>query len=157
MYIHLELSGYPEKTSKLTVPKGWVQKKPVLEVVKLFLETYNSKNPDFVLEPDETHLETTVEHGVKIHSDAIIGEVLEDTHDYFIVQGRYCKALIAKSTDTNTVSQGQRCRNYGCNMTFTDEENSDISCRHHVLPPYFHDTIKGWKCCKVLKQQYFSE
>lgn len=41
-----------------------------------------------------------------------------------------------------------RCRNYGCNQWFKEDENSDTACRHHVAPPMFHETRKGWSCCK---------
>ena len=40
-----------------------------------------------------------------------------------------------------------RCKNFGCNQFFTEAENSDTACRHHVKPPVFHDTKKGWSCC----------
>lgn len=43
--------------------------------------------------------------------------------------------------------QGLRCRNYGCNKTFAEAENSDSACRFHTAPPVFHDTKKGWSCC----------
>ena len=33
VYIHNEIEGYPEKTSKLTVPKKWVEEKVVLDVI----------------------------------------------------------------------------------------------------------------------------
>jgi len=42
---------------------------------------------------------------------------------------------------------GLKCRNYGCNQTFTEEENNPTACRHHTAPPVFHDTKKGWACC----------
>ena len=22
------------------------------------------------------------------------------------------------------------------------------ACKHHIKPPFFHDTIKGWTCCR---------
>lgn len=41
-----------------------------------------------------------------------------------------------------------RCKNYGCNKYYTPEENIDGCCKHHILPPFFHDLAKGWSCCK---------
>jgi hypothetical protein len=46
VYIHLEDSGFgfPEKTSKIQVPKSW-SSKSVKEVIQLFLKSYESSNP----------------------------------------------------------------------------------------------------------------
>ena len=41
-----------------------------------------------------------------------------------------------------------RCRNYGCNKWFKEDENEEGSCAHHTMPPLFHETRKGWSCCK---------
>ena len=41
----------------------------------------------------------------------------------------------------------ERCRNYGCNQWFKEDENTDAACRHHCKPPIFHETKKGWSCC----------
>jgi hypothetical protein len=40
-----------------------------------------------------------------------------------------------------------QCKNHGCQKKFLEEENSDQACRHHSLPPLFHDMKKGWQCC----------
>ncbi|KAH7372686.1 hypothetical protein KP509_17G016600 [Ceratopteris richardii] len=40
-----------------------------------------------------------------------------------------------------------RCQRIGCNSTFTDESNTEDSCRYHP-GPLFHDGGKEWKCCK---------
>jgi hypothetical protein len=40
-----------------------------------------------------------------------------------------------------------RCKNYGCAKKYTEEENNAEACRHHLKPPVFHDTKKGWQCC----------
>ncbi|OWY99109.1 hypothetical protein PHMEG_00029954, partial [Phytophthora megakarya] len=40
-----------------------------------------------------------------------------------------------------------QCKNHGCQKKFLEEENNDQACRHHSLPPLFHDMKKGWQCC----------
>lgn len=58
-----------------------------------------------------------------------------------------------KAAQPNTVKpqinkDGQlKCKNYGCNKFYKEEENTEDCCRHHVKPPFFHDTKKGWSCC----------
>lgn len=47
-----------------------------------------------------------------------------------------------------------RCRNYGCNAFYREEENSDTACKHHTGPPIFHDTMKCWSCCRDVKKAY---
>ena len=91
VYIHLEIPGYPEKTSKLTIPKGWVTKKPVEEVIKLFLETYNSKNPlEFNLNSEETHLETAADSGLKIYSNLTIGKCISEIRYFSLKRSFMC-------------------------------------------------------------------
>jgi hypothetical protein len=50
-----------------------------------------------------------------------------------------------------------RCKNYGCGKFYSESENTDTSCRHHVSPPFFHDLIKGWSCCKDRKAYDWDE
>uniref|UniRef100_A0A7S1STU7 CHORD domain-containing protein n=1 Tax=Tetraselmis chuii TaxID=63592 RepID=A0A7S1STU7_9CHLO len=42
----------------------------------------------------------------------------------------------------------QTCHRMGCGEKFDPTENSDGSCRYHPNPPYFHDGMKEWTCCK---------
>jgi hypothetical protein len=49
------------------------------------------------------------------------------------------------------------CKNYGCGKYFVESENGPDVCRHHVLPPLFHDCIKGWSCCKDRKAYDWDE
>lgn len=42
----------------------------------------------------------------------------------------------------------KQCRNYGCNKWYLEEENNDTSCLHHIAAPIFHETRKGWSCCR---------
>ncbi len=51
-------------------------------------------------------------------------------------------------TAKDYLAQGYvRCKNYGCNAWFKEDENEENNCRHHIKPPIFHDTKKGWSCC----------
>eukprot|EP00873_Tetraselmis_striata_P003609 jgi/Tetstr1/423873/TSEL_014497.t1 len=40
------------------------------------------------------------------------------------------------------------CHRMGCGEKFDPAANSDSSCRYHPNPPYFHDGMKEWTCCK---------
>ena len=40
------------------------------------------------------------------------------------------------------------CGNIGCNETFTELENNDTSCHHHIAKPIFKEGKKSWGCCK---------
>jgi len=130
---------YGEKKSKLTVPSSW-DGKAVSEVTKLFCTSYNTKNPDAAIIETEVHLETS--DGTKIYSNATIGSLLEDRADYYIKAGVYVKEAVVREVETRL-----RCRNYGCNQFYNEEENTDSSCHHHTAPPIFHDTKKCWSCC----------
>ena len=75
---------------------------------------------------------------------------MQDRADYYIHRGIHIKGSIAsekEKQDENVL----RCKNYGCNKFFKEEENSDTSCQHHTAPPIFHDTMKCWSCCKDRK------
>jgi hypothetical protein len=43
-----------------------------------------------------------------------------------------------------------KCKNYGCQTWYDPaaNEEGEPACRHHVAPPMFHDTKKGWTCCR---------
>ena len=170
VYLHLELDGYPEKTSKLTIPKGWVTKgeKTVADVIDLFLEGYNKaliegegngsmKSP---LKVDEVHLATTTDSsGIKVYSDAVIQGNLEDRTDYFIILGSYTKPSSSSNAatgggDSAAASGLLKCKNFGCQKMYREEENHDTACYHHSMPPFFHDTAKGWQCCKDGKKAF---
>ena len=162
VYIHLEIVGYPEKTSKLSLPKGWVTKKEktVADVIELFLDGYNKALEEGLtpLRASELHLSSATDSsGVKVYSDGLIGDSLEDRADYFIVEGIHVKPTLGGSSagGGNTMDNGKlKCKNFGCNAQFSEEENHDTACSFHSLPPFFHDTIKGWQCCREKKVRY---
>lgn len=136
-YLHFEENDYPQKTSKLQIPKSWLTKE-VKYVIELFTKAYNNANPDKMIELDHIHLETT--DGIKICSNEIVNNILEDRCDYHIKFGSYNKELIPTQVDDIDVNL-LRCKNYGCNQYYKEEDNTDTSCYHHSGPPIFHDTV----------------
>lgn len=154
VYIHLELEGFPEQTSKIQIPKSWLGK-DVKDIINLFLPAYVKKNPDHVLELDHVHLATN--DGTKIYSNAKVSDVLEDRGDYYIKKGTHVKEAV-ETIFGNLSVDGKpmlRCKNYGCNQYFSEAENHDEACVHHTAPPIFHDTMKCWSCCKDRKAYDF--
>eukprot|EP01038_Epipyxis_sp_PR26KG_P015179 gene15179-20446_t len=147
IYIHFEESGYPEKTSKIQIPKSW-NSKEVKDVIGLFTTAYNAKNPSQVIDLDNVHL---VLDGNKIYSNDVVSEVLSDRLDYYIKFGTHLKTVAKIEEDVNKL----RCRNLGCNQFYYEEENFEGACSYHTAPPRFHDTIKCWSCCPDKKAYDF--
>lgn len=160
VYLHYEEStnGAPSKTSKIAVPGSWLGR-PVSDVIGLFAKAYNDKNPDHKINTEEVHLVTA--DGTKIFSDETVSLTLGDHSDYHIKHGKYVQRVAAtEAVDGNNVdakvgAKTMRCKNYGCNKMFTEEENNDEACHHHTGPPIFHDTMKCWSCCKDRKAYDF--
>ena len=150
LYIHWEQTGYPEKTSKIQIPKSWLQK-TVKDVIGLFAMPYNNHNKETPIEIDNVHFQTI--DGVKIYSNDLIGDVLEDKYDYHIKLGTHVRSIVETATtiDENLL----RCKNYGCNQYYKEDENNEDSCKHHIAPPIFHDTMKCWSCCRDKKAYDF--
>lgn len=150
LYIHWEQTGYPEKTSKIQIPKSWLQK-TVKDVIGLFAMPYNNHNKETPIEIDNVHFQTI--DGVKIYSNDLIGDVLEDKYDYHIKLGTHVRSIVETTTtiDENLL----RCKNYGCNQYYKEDENNEDSCKHHIAPPIFHDTMKCWSCCRDKKAYDF--
>lgn len=156
VYLHIELSGYPEKTSKLTIPKSWVATKAVTDVITLFLDGYNAKEAAGLepLKVECMHLSSAMTDGINIYSDSPIQNSLEDRTDYFLLPGEYIKPISSFKSDNK---HHLKCKNYGCNKVFIEEENNDTACHFHALPPFFRDTVKGWQCCRDIKAYDWEE
>ena len=156
-YVHLDWEGYAEKTSKLSIPGKW-EEKPLSALIELFADAYNAKNPSTLVDVSAVHLESQNDgQGDKFYSDSLIGEVLESHNDYYITPGAHVvptqQATVA-ATGPKLDADGVpllRCKNYGCQQYYSEGENADDACHHHTQPPYFHDTIKGWQCCRDVK------
>ncbi len=149
IYLHVEEKGYLEKTSKIQVPKSW-SNKSVSDVVNLFLKPYNEKS-ELKLDIEEVHLAKS--DGSKIYSNDVVSAVLEDHMDYYIKVGRHMREEAVAEAETGVPML--KCRNYGCNKSYLEEENHEDSCSHHTAPPIFHDTMKCWSCCKDRKAYDF--
>ncbi|RYY83526.1 hypothetical protein EON63_11035 [archaeon] len=148
IYIHMQEEGYPSQTSKIQVPKTWTEK-TVTDVIKLFSDAYNKKNPDFQLELNKIHFAT--KEGEKIYSNDLVGSAIEDLSDYYIKFGIHVRESLVEVVDKDAI----RCKNYGCNQYYKEVDNHDVACCHHTGPPVFHDTAKYWSCCADRKAYDF--
>ena len=156
VYVHYEEGADAELhvTLKLTLPAKWASESP-LKLLELFVEAYNTRKPANVLDVAQVHLED--KQGVALAANDEIGEVIADRADVHVRHGPTPegKAKPAAATEEKEPKKNEgendgkvRCRNYGCNKFFSEDENADDACRHHVKPPLFHDTKKGWLCCE---------
>jgi hypothetical protein len=147
--IHLDEAGYPSQTSKIKVPKSWSTKE-VKDVIGLFAGAYNKKNPENIIDIEGVHF--ALEDGTKFYSNDTVEAALEDHQDYYIKFGTHLRPVVEKKEHDPSLL---RCRNYGCNQYFREEENYEGACQHHTAPPIFHDTMKCWSCCKDRKAYDF--
>jgi hypothetical protein len=99
IYLHFEESGFPEKTSKIVVPKSWTTTKTIEDIIDLFAKSHNPKNPDHQIIAAESHLENS--EGLKIYSNAVCGTVLDEHGDYHIKRGSYNQIAQASKVDEN--------------------------------------------------------
>ena len=150
VYIHVK-TDVEDKKSKIVIPKSWTNSKTVLDVIGLFAKSYNVKNPDNLIDIDQVHLETVDDE--KIYSNKVCGTSLGDHNDYYIKPLPHLS--VVKSEHKADLVGKQRCKNYGCNKYYTEEENIDDCCVYHSSPPVFHDTSKYWSCCSQHKAYDF--
>lgn len=141
--VYLHYKEHPEKTSKLSIPGSW-QSKTVADVITLFVKPYNEKNSENILDVGKIHL--VDEEGKVLFSNSLVSESLIDRGEYTIRLGTRIKEAVVVVKETRP-----RCKNYGCNKYFTDEDNVEGCCCHHTAPPIFHDTMKCWSCCSDRK------
>lgn len=139
IYLHFKEASFPEKTLKIGIPASWSTKN-ISDVIALFVKSYNKEFPEKTLECENLHLVN--EQDAKLYSNDTVGNFIFDRGDYNIKFGQYVKTEKVVVHDSRP-----RCKNYGCNMYFTEEENHDMACKHHTGPPIFHDTMKCWSCC----------
>jgi CHORD len=137
----------------------------LLPLVQLFIESYNKRKPDTPLLTADCHLENSA--GVELAAEDIIGDVIKDREDIKVRHGATAAGKSQASTSNSStaahtaassaapsaaaaaLAAGKlRCRNYGCSQFYAESENSGTACSHHIAPPIFHDTKKGWSCCE---------
>lgn len=95
-------------------------------------------------------------NGKAARDEDIISDAFEAYDDIYVVPRSLTssKNSPAGKGETSTSAGGSstsklvRCRNYGCQKMFDPSDNTPGSCSHHVAPPIFHDTKKGWSCCR---------
>ncbi|KAF1788789.1 CHORD domain [Phytophthora cactorum] len=144
VYMHYDEGSEAQTlTLKMTLPSKWAgtpstTSRRILTgndyCRQFFVEHYNNKKPDNVLDATQVHLEKK--------NNAY--------DDLFLKAGastlkpvRVQKSAAAVASDKKYL----QCKNHGCQKKFLEEENNDQACRHHSLPPLFHDMKKGWQCC----------
>ena len=44
--------------------------------------------------------------------------------------------------------KAKKCARPGCGKEYKESENTEVSCKYHNGKVIFHDTKKGWTCCK---------
>ncbi|CAN0399236.1 unnamed protein product [Ascophyllum nodosum] len=170
VYVHYEEGNDPELyvTLKLTLPRRWNDASP-MKLLHLFIDAYNKRKPDHTLEANDFHLE--VEAGQALTKGDTIGATMTDRADVHVrpgptKEGSEAAATAAAANSAAIATSNRllpthphelpaaeqkgalRCRNFGCNQHFDEEDNSDTACRFHKAPPIFHDTRKGWGCCE---------
>ncbi|KAK8805743.1 hypothetical protein WA158_002399 [Blastocystis sp. Blastoise] len=126
---------------KLTLNSKW-SAGPVIDVKNMFLKAYNKKYPEEGLTAENTLF---VVGSQKCFDDDIVEKVVEDYGTFKLEKGEAPKREIKKEENHEGMLQ---CKNYGCLKWYKPEENVEGCCIHHVGPPLFHDTKKGWTCCE---------
>lgn len=117
---------------------------------QFFIDFYNKKFPENTLDEDKVAMKRK---GCATVADTdIISECFEAYDDLYVVTEtkKESKESSSKEEEDSTSSNIGlvRCRNYGCQAMFDPMDNMPTACKHHVAPPIFHDTKKGWSCCK---------
>lgn len=161
IYVHYEEG--PEEhhcTLKMSVPKKWVRAS-MDQACSFFIENYNLKKKGIQLDPKEMHVEKTG-HVVLFGDDTLLRN-FKDREDMYIKSGPATYAPVKTKDDNDTTDDAAaalaqalgsssekllKCQNYGCQKKYLESENQDGSCHSHLQPPTFHDTKKGWGCCK---------
>ncbi|KAH7480030.1 hypothetical protein PRNP1_008104 [Phytophthora ramorum] len=148
VYMHYEEGSEAQTlTLKMTLPSKWAGH-TVDYLKEFFVEHYNNKKPENALDGAQMHLEKKGD--AQLFGDELLHTAVNKYDDLFLKAGastlkpvRVQKIAAAVESDKNLL----QCKNHGCQKKFLEEENSDQACRHHSLPPLFHDMKKGWQCC----------
>lgn len=142
----------------ITLPSKWLDQS-VDKVKESFVNAYNKKFPDnqlndeeFVLSVKDNSPFTNRDFKILSSSDTPSG-CFEDRGEVRLVS-----PPPSGWRDADRTSNGKlRCKNFGCQQEYTEAENADKACRHHVARPIFHDTRKWWTCCDGVKVYSFDE
>jgi len=148
---------------KFGIPKSW-RAGPVSKILTTFLDAYNAKFADAPLDASKVHLKTA--DGIVLASEEVLQTyVVHKTH-LVVVDGpapektinpaaEAAAAAAKKAAEPTEAEQMKakgwlKCKNYGCQQWYDPvaNEEGEPTCKHHVSPPLFHDTKKGWTCCR---------
>jgi len=164
VYVHHEDCEIEDHrlTLLLSLPKKW-NDKPVKELLQLFIESYNTKKPENLLDTETYHLRTS--SGRDLANLEIISSCFSNKDDVYVVKGVAPEVSQPKpideipeentqteekeieKTEETHLNNSVRCKNYGCHAYFVESENHDSACHYHSGQPIFHDVKKGWSCC----------
>eukprot|EP00540_Astrosyne_radiata_P018032 CAMPEP_0116846106 /NCGR_PEP_ID=MMETSP0418-20121206/13650_1 /TAXON_ID=1158023 /ORGANISM="Astrosyne radiata, Strain 13vi08-1A" /LENGTH=369 /DNA_ID=CAMNT_0004477315 /DNA_START=72 /DNA_END=1181 /DNA_ORIENTATION=+ len=146
------------KTLKMTLPKSW-KEAPTSRLLGQFVESYNVTMGDDanLMKPNEMHLAIRNDRDVlalvPLPSDALIGKVIVDHADVYVLHGKsqtmeeICvEQEQEEKKRKQELSQIGRCTHFGCKNTFP-KGGPYPECVYHVAPPVFHETAKFWSCC----------
>ena len=112
---------------------------------QFFIDFYNKKFADNKLDASKVAMK---KKGCATVSDSdVISECFSAYDDLYVVEKAESKEEESSKQDESSKVKLVRCRNYGCQAMFDPSNNMPTACRHHVAPPIFHDTKKGWTCC----------
>ncbi|KAE8981860.1 hypothetical protein PF005_g23332 [Phytophthora fragariae] len=148
VYMHYDEGSETQTlTLKMTLPSKWAGH-TVGYLKEFFVEHYNNKKPDNALDATQMHLEK--KGNVAPFGDELLHTAVQKYDDLFLKAGastlkpvKAQKSAAPATADTKLL----QCKNHGCQQKFSEEQNNDQACRHHRLPPLFHDMKKGWQCC----------
>ncbi|KAF4324323.1 hypothetical protein BBO99_00001905 [Phytophthora kernoviae] len=148
VYMHYEEGADTlQLTLKMTLPSKWAGH-TVDYLKEFFVEHYNNKRPDNTLDGAQMHLEKKA--NALLFGDELLHTAVHKYDDIFLKAGASTmKPVKVQKSATTSASDKKalQCKNHGCQKKFVEEENNDQACRHHHLPPLFHDMKKGWQCC----------
>lgn len=149
VYIHFEEGDEAlHVTLKMTLPSKWAGR-TVDYLKEFFVDHYNKKKPENTIVAAAYHF--AKKSGAALYGDDLLHTAVEKYEDIFLKAGasatRPPKVEAPKASTTQGNAHLVQCKNYGCRAKFDEASNHDQACRHHVKPPLFHDTKKGWQCC----------
>ncbi|KAF0709598.1 Aste57867_5823 [Aphanomyces stellatus] len=150
VYLHFEEGDEANHlTLKLTIPSKW-SGATIDRLKEFFLETYNERKPENKVDPHAYHLERS--EGRLLRGDETIHEMVKNRDDIYVKVGpstfKHKKDIADEERERLQPKDLIQCKNFGCREKYYDSENHAAACKHHTLPPKFHDGKKGWTCCQ---------
>mmetsp|Transcript_9808 Transcript_9808/g.20792 ORF Transcript_9808/g.20792 Transcript_9808/m.20792 type:complete len:279 (-) Transcript_9808:41-877(-) len=160
-------------TLRLTLPQKYVNG-PTKDVVKLFVDHYNKKHPESVLDCEALHLKIVggdhLEGPMKVrdcmgHGDecyllgatSVAGPTTKRTAPTPSVDAPGKQSATEAPSKSGKDADGRvRCKRFGCQQMF-NPDGPEQKCVYHKSPPIFHETAKWWSCCPDKKAYEFEE